>query len=193
MEFVIISSYPLYFWNFYPSVGLIRANQCSNNFSRQQIPLISVSLNYTGGLRFVFPISTHRHAIMNQSEARLHSGHNVHFCPSLSPRPSFRFSEGLVPRLLLSNCPFPLPLLVSLERGLTFGHTCSIDGDRMGQDNRCTWYDTSDQISWLWRINQCIVQTKLDIECTIVGLTHARPITPISFFLVISMGPYSNL
>jgi len=28
---------------------------------------------------------------MNQSEVRLHSGHSVHFHPSLSPRPSFRF------------------------------------------------------------------------------------------------------
>jgi len=37
---------------------------------------------------------------MNQSEARLHAGRSVHFRPSLSPRPSFRFSEGLVPRLL---------------------------------------------------------------------------------------------
>ena len=36
---------------------------------------------------------------MNQSEARLHSGRSVHFRPSLSPRPSFRFFEGLVPRL----------------------------------------------------------------------------------------------
>jgi len=36
---------------------------------------------------------------MNQSESRLHSGRSVHFHPSLSPRPSFRFSEGLVPRL----------------------------------------------------------------------------------------------
>jgi len=37
---------------------------------------------------------------MNQSEARLHSGRIVHFRPSLSPRPSFRFSGGLVPRLV---------------------------------------------------------------------------------------------
>jgi len=36
---------------------------------------------------------------MNQSEARLHSRRSVHFRLSLSPRPSFRFSEGLVPRL----------------------------------------------------------------------------------------------
>ena len=51
------------------------------------------------GLWFVFPINTRKHAIMNQSEARLHSGRSVHFCPSLSPRPSSIFSEGLVPRL----------------------------------------------------------------------------------------------
>ena len=62
--------------------------------------LFSVSLNYSSGLWFVFPINTHRHALMNQSEAHLHSGRSVHFRPSLSPRPSFRFSEGLVPRLL---------------------------------------------------------------------------------------------
>ena len=35
---------------------------------------------------------------MNQPEAHLHSRCTVHFCPSLSPRPS-DFSEGLVPRL----------------------------------------------------------------------------------------------
>jgi len=40
---------------------------------------------------------------MNQSEARLHSGRSVHFHPSLSPRPSFRFYEGLVPRLRLRD------------------------------------------------------------------------------------------
>jgi len=31
---------------------------------------------------------------MNQSEAHLHSGRSVHFRPSLSPRPSFRFFRG---------------------------------------------------------------------------------------------------
>jgi len=36
---------------------------------------------------------------MNQSEAHLHSRCMVHFHPSLSPRPSSNFSEGLVPRL----------------------------------------------------------------------------------------------
>jgi len=51
-------------------------------------------LNYTSGLRFVFPINAHRHAIMNQSEVRLHSGRSVHFLPSRSPRPSFRFFRG---------------------------------------------------------------------------------------------------
>jgi len=41
---------------------------------------------------------------MNQSEACLHSGCSVHFRPSLhvSLRPSFRFSEGLVPRLCIT-------------------------------------------------------------------------------------------
>ena len=33
---------------------------------------------------------------------KFHTFRSVHFDPSLSPRPSFRFSEGLVPRLLLS-------------------------------------------------------------------------------------------
>ena len=63
---------------------------------------VSLSYMYTSGLRFVFPINAHRHAIMNQSEARLHSRRSVHFRPSLhvSPIPSFRFSEGLVPRLV---------------------------------------------------------------------------------------------
>ena len=56
-------------------------------------------------LLFVFPINVRRHAIMNQSEAHLHSGRSVHFCPSLSPRPSFRFSGGLVPRLMLPLQP----------------------------------------------------------------------------------------
>ena len=46
----------------------------------------------------------HRHALMNQSEVRLHSGCTIHFHPSLSPRPPFRFfSESLVPRLLLAT------------------------------------------------------------------------------------------
>jgi len=40
MEFVIISLHPLYFWNFCPPVGPIRANLCSNNFSCKQILLI---------------------------------------------------------------------------------------------------------------------------------------------------------
>jgi len=52
--------------------------------------LFWVSLSYTSGLRFVFPINAHRHAIMNQSEAHLHSGCSVRFRPSLSPRPSLR-------------------------------------------------------------------------------------------------------
>ena len=56
--------------------------------------LFSVFLNYTSGLRFVFPINTCRHAIMNQSEARLHCRRSVHFRPSLSPRHPFRFFWG---------------------------------------------------------------------------------------------------
>ena len=60
-------------------------------------------------LLFVFPINVRRHAIMNQSEAHLHSVCTVHFHPSLSPRPSFRFSEGLVPKLLW-NGGSPRPL-----------------------------------------------------------------------------------
>jgi len=36
---------------------------------------------------------------MNQLEAHLHSRRSVHFRPSLASKPSFRFSEGLVPRL----------------------------------------------------------------------------------------------
>ena len=39
-------------------------------------------------------------SIMNQSEVRLHSGHTVHFHPSLSPRPSFWF---FFPRVLFRD------------------------------------------------------------------------------------------
>ena len=84
-------------------------------------------MSYTSGLQFVFPINALRHAVMNQSEARLHSGRSVHFRHSLQtlfsifprvwfrdysipgavytfataylPDPLFDFSEGLVPRL----------------------------------------------------------------------------------------------
>jgi len=34
---------------------------------------------------------------------KFHTFRSVHFNPSLSPRPSFRFSEGLVPRLLQAH------------------------------------------------------------------------------------------
>ena len=69
--------------------------------------LFLVSLTYTSGLWLVFPINVHRYVIMNQLEVCLHSGHTVHFCPSLSPRPSFQFSKGVVPRLGKSIADFP--------------------------------------------------------------------------------------
>jgi len=100
MEVIIISSYPLYFWNFQPSVGLIRPQPCSNNFSCQEILLFSVSLSM---LWLVVPLNACVNSILNQLEVRLHSGRMVHFCLSLSPRPSFQFSEGLVPRLSLPS------------------------------------------------------------------------------------------
>ena len=73
MEFVIISSYLLFFGT--------SSRLLASLASRSR--LFSDSLNYTSGLRFVFPINAHRHAVMNQSEARLHSGRSVHFRPWL--------------------------------------------------------------------------------------------------------------
>ena len=70
---------------------LIRAQPCSNNFSCQQIPLFSVFLSV---LQLVVPLNACVNAILNQLEVRLHSGRTVRFCPSLSPRLSFRFFQG---------------------------------------------------------------------------------------------------
>ena len=55
--------------NFQPSMNQIRTQLCPNKFSCLQIPLFSVSLNYTSVLQFVLPINTHKNSIMNQSEA----------------------------------------------------------------------------------------------------------------------------
>jgi len=82
-------------------VGPTKAKPCSNNFFRQQIRLFSISLNYTSKLRFLFPINACRHAIMSQSETRLHSGCMVH---SNQPRLCFRFFQGpSFPRLTCSH------------------------------------------------------------------------------------------
>jgi len=40
---------------------------------------------------------------------KFHTFRSVHFDPSLSPRPSFRFSEGLVPRLSESDVSVVVP------------------------------------------------------------------------------------
>ena len=79
MEFVIFSSYPLYFWNLF--VGLIRVQLCSNNFSRQQIPLWT-----------------------NQKCACM-LGAWYTSAPAYLPDPLSNFSEGLVPRLYLIKVP----------------------------------------------------------------------------------------
>ena len=58
--------------------------------------------------------------IKSQSEVRLHTGRSVHFHPSRFTRPSFRFFEGLVPRLVW--------FLPSLTLGLPTVFDCPVFG-----------------------------------------------------------------
>jgi len=89
MEVVIISSYPQ---NFQPSVRLIRAQPC---FQQLLLPTdSSIFCFFLSMLQLVVPLNACVNAILKQLEVRLHSRHRVRFCPSLSPRLSFRFFQG---------------------------------------------------------------------------------------------------
>ena len=105
-EFAIISLYPLYFWNFQPSMCPILLQLiCAPTTSLIiRSCLFSLSLSYTSGLQFVFPINACKHAITNQSEAACIPGAWYTSLPAYLPLSDFFQGSGsktrkdLVPR-----------------------------------------------------------------------------------------------
>ena len=117
---------------------------------------------------------------MNQSEARLHSRRTVHFRPSLSPLPSFRFFRGSVPRLgsgSLELVPRPtcqvtlcrIPVCAEVS-----SHDFGFDKSRLS----VTYYFmvTSLTQSWLFIANmsKVVVVPRLELEANLEDISVAR-------------------
>jgi len=78
---------------------------------------------------------------------------------------------------------FPLPLLVSLKRGLTVGHTCSLKETEWGRT--IGTHGGGNGMRYEWPVEPaalaaCDVWTDILIKLTSVGLAHTRSNIPIA-------------